>query len=254
MNRTNQVAIITGGGGYIGGAIARLFAEEGATVVLCDIQQGPMDEVVADITQKGGKAWTFKTDIRDKASIADAVRTTLERHGRIDILANVAGGSAREEIARIHLEKEEVIDQILGVNFYGAFYFCRAVAPVMIGQKSGKIINIGSAVGIKGQAGLCDYSAAKGAVITLTKSLAMELGPHNINVNCVSPGLVPRPGTNKDYVPATNYLQKCCTAEDVAHLVDFLASDKAGFILGENVVIDGGWSLGLKGDSSRQLR
>ncbi|GHT55554.1 beta-ketoacyl-ACP reductase [Spirochaetia bacterium] len=254
MNRTGQVAIITGGGGYIGGCIARLFGEEGAQVVICDIRQAEMDEVVHDITARGGKALALQTNIREVGEIEETVRKVKELYGRIDILANVAGGSAREDIARIHLEKQEAIDRILGVNFYGAFYFCRTVAGVMVEQGSGKIINIGSAVGIRGQAGLCDYSAAKGGIIALTKTLAMELGPYGINVNCVSPGLVPRPGTPRDYVPATNYLGRICTGEDVADLVDFLSGDKATFITGENVVIDGGWSLGLKGDSGRHLK
>jgi NAD(P)-dependent dehydrogenase (short-subunit alcohol dehydrogenase family) len=253
MDRNGQVAIVTGGGGYIGGAIAKLFAEQGATVVVCDIRQEEMDAVVNEITAKGGRALALKTDIRIVDEIEETVRKVKELYGRIDILANVAGGSARQDNARIHLEKKEVIERILGVNFYGAFYFCRAVAETMINQRSGKIINIGSAVGIRGQAGLCDYSAAKGGVITLTKTLAMELGPYNINVNCVSPGLVPRPDEDPGWVPQTNYLGGICTAVDVANLVDFLTGDKAGFILGENVVVDGGWSLGLKGDSSRKL-
>jgi NAD(P)-dependent dehydrogenase (short-subunit alcohol dehydrogenase family) len=253
MDRNGQVAIVTGGGGYIGGAIAQLLAEEGATVVICDIHQEPMDAVVSAITAKGGRALALKIDIRIAEEIEKAVGKVKELYSRIDILANVAGGSARQDIARIHLEKKEVIDRILGVNFYGAFYFCRAVAETMINQRFGKIINIGSAVGIRGWAGLCDYSAAKGGIITLTKSLAMELGPYNINVNCVSPGLVPRPDEKTDHIPQTNYLGKICSAKDVANLVCFLASDKADFILGENVVIDGGWSLGLKGDSARKL-
>jgi NAD(P)-dependent dehydrogenase (short-subunit alcohol dehydrogenase family) len=254
MDRNGQVAIITGGGGYIGGVIAQTFAAEGAVTIICDIRQEEMDTRVNEITASGGKALALQADIRIVDEIEGVIKKVLELYGRIDILANVAGGSARQDIARIHLEKKDVIDRILGVNFYGAFYFCRAVAEPMINQKAGKIINIGSAVGIRGQAGLCDYSAAKGGIITLTKTLAMELGPYGINVNCVSPGLVPRPEEGKTHIPKTNYLGKVCTAADVANLVDFLASDKADFITGENVVIDGGWSLGLKGDSSRQLK
>lgn len=118
-----------------------------------------------------------------------------------------------------------------------------------MGQGAGKIVNVASITGIRGLARLSDYAASKAGVIALTQSLAMELGPYGINVNCVSPGLVPRPEEKykEDQVKQTNYLGRVCTPEDVAYLIDFLAGPKAGFITGANVVIDGGRSLGLKG-------
>jgi 3-oxoacyl-[acyl-carrier protein] reductase len=249
MNRNGQVAIITGGGGIIGQATARLFAGDGATVVLCDIRRDELVKAAAEINAKGGKAAAIQTDIRSPDEIERMVKEVLDSYGRVDILVNVAGGSAREDIAPIHQMKTDVIDRILTVNLHGTLYACRAVAETMIKARGGKIVNVASVVGLRGLARLSDYAAAKAGVIALTQSLAMELGPHNINVNCVSPGLVPRPEEKEkeSQVKNTNYLGKVCRPEDVANLIDFLAGDKAGFITGANMIIDGGRSLGLKG-------
>jgi 3-oxoacyl-[acyl-carrier protein] reductase len=250
MNRNGQAAIITGGGGSIGGAVAGLFARDGAAVALCDIRGEELERVVREITASGGKAVAVKADICKPDEINRAVEKVKGLYGRIDVLVNVAGGSAREDNAPLHQAKPEVIDRILGVNLYGALYFCKAVAQTMIDQGQGKIVNVASIVGIRGRAKLCDYAASKAGVIALTQSLAMELGLYGINVNCVSPGLVPRP-EEKDRVDTiretTNYLGRVCTPEDVADLIDFLSGDKSTFITGANVVIDGGRSLGLKG-------
>jgi 3-oxoacyl-[acyl-carrier protein] reductase len=249
MDRSGQVAIVTGGGGSIGGAVAALFARNGAAVALCDIREEELERLVREITALGGKATAIKADIRSPDETGRAVEKVKALYGRVDVLVNVAGGSARENIAPIHLMKPEVIDRILTVNLHGALYFCRAVAQTMINQKQGKIVNVASIVGIRGLARLGDYAAAKAGVIALTQSLAMELGPYGINVNCVSPGLVPRPEEKdkEDSVRKTNYLGRVCTPEDVADLIDFLSGDKSNFITGANVVIDGGRSLGLKG-------
>jgi 3-oxoacyl-[acyl-carrier protein] reductase len=249
MNRNGQVAIITGGGGVIGAAVAGLFARDGAAVALCDIREEELERVVREITASGGKAVAVKADICKPDEINRAVEKVKGLYGRIDVLVNVAGGSAREDNAPLHQAKPEVIDRILAVNLYGALYFCKAVAQIMIEQGQGKIVNVASIVGIRGSAKLCDYAASKAGVIALTQSLAMELGPYGINVNCVSPGLVPRPEEKgkEDAVRKTNYLGKVCTPENVADLIDFLAGDKSSFITGANIVIDGGRSLGLKG-------
>ncbi|MDF2725889.1 MAG: short-chain dehydrogenase/reductase, partial [Paenibacillus sp.] len=178
-------------------------------------------------------------------------QAVIERFGRIDILVYSAGGSARQQNALLHQAEEDVIDRILDVNLRGVMYCSKAVVGHMIARNSGKIVNIGSIVGINGKAKLVDYSAAKAGVIAVTKSLALEAGQHGITVNCVSPGLVPRQDElgKLDYVRKTNVLGRVCQPEDIANMVNFLVSDEADFITGQNFVVDGGRSLGLRGDS-----
>jgi len=147
-------------------------------------------------------------------------------------------------------QEDYVIDRVLKINLYGAFWASRAAARVMIKQgEGGKIINFSSAVGFNGLANCCDYAAAKGGVISLTKALAKELGPYKINVNSVAPGVVQRPGedTDTERTLGTNLLGEKCLASDIANLVKFLTSDKARFITGQVYVCDGGRSLSMKG-------
>ena len=142
------------------------------------------------------------------------------------------------------------VQEVLKVNLYGAFWASRAAARIMIKQgEGGKIINFSSAVGINGLVSCCDYAASKGGVISLTKSLAKELGPYKINVNSVAPGIVMRPEEKggDDRALKTNLLGEKCTAADIANLVEFLVSDKADFITGQTYVIDGGRTLSMKG-------
>lgn len=145
---------------------------------------------------------------------------------------------------------ESVIDRVLKVNLYGAFWASRAAAKIMIKQGTGgKIINFASAVGINGLANCCDYAASKGGIMSLTKSLAKERGAYKINVNAVAPGVVMRPeeDNSSDRATKTNLLGEKCTAEDIANLVAFLASDKALFITGQTYICDGGRTLSMKG-------
>ena len=190
----------------------------------------------------------------DSKSVNEVVAKAVEDFGRLDISIHVAGGSARiagKDAKYVPLVEQEdyVIDKVLKVNLYGAFWVSRAAARVMIQQgEGGKIINFASAVGINGLKNCCDYAASKGGVMSLTKALAKELGPHKINVNSVAPGVVQRPGENDEspYVYNSNLLGKKCYASDIANLVEFLVSDKAGFITGQTYVIDGGRTLSMK--------
>lgn len=247
MTPANKVAVVTGGAGYIGSTTAKRLASDGASVVVCDVN-GELARSVADtIIADGGEAMAVETDVRSTASIDDMVEQVLERFGHIDILVNVAGGSARERWSMVHGSSEEVINEILDINLRGVIFCCRAVIGHMIEQGSGKIVNVASIVATQGHAGFADYAAAKGGVIAFSRTLAMEVAPHNINVNCVSPGLVPRPGTSVEGIPETNYLGRIATAETVSNVIAFLVSDEADFIVGQNYVVDGGRSLGLKG-------
>ena len=247
MDLEHKVAIITGGAGYIASTTAKRLAAEGAAVVVCDID-GEAARAVADaIVADGGTATAIETDVRRTASIGTMVEQVIEQHGHIDILVNVAGGSARERASTVHGSSEEVITHTLDVNLRGAIFCSRAVIGHMIERSSGKIVSVASALALQGQREHADYAAAKAGVIAFSRTLAMEVAPHNINVNCVSPGLVPRPGTRVDDIPQTNYLGKIATPETVSNLIAFLVSDEADFIVGQNYVVDGGWSLGLKG-------
>lgn len=251
----NKVAFITGAGGYIGSETARTLAKSGIAIAVCDINEEAVNKTVESIKILGGVAFGRVLDVTDSADVDAAVAETVEKFGRLDIMVHIAGGSARiagkDAKYRPLVEQEDyVIDRVLKVNLYGAFYASRAAARVMIKQgEGGKIINFSSAVGINGLKTCTDYAAAKGGVMSLTKALAKELGPYKINVNSVAPGVVMRPEENggDDRALKTNLLGKKCMAEDIANLVEFLVSDKAGFITGQTYVCDGGRTLSMKG-------
>lgn len=245
MKFENKVAVITGGGGSIGGAIARQLAAGGAAVALADLNPEPAAKLSAEIESAGGRALPVPVNVCDRESIRNMVASVREKLGPIDILVNNAGGSARGECSLFHQSKDEVVDRILDVNLKGPMYCIRAVVEEMVERRGGKIINIGSIVGMRGLAYCADYSAAKGGIIAITKTLALELGEYGINVNCVSPGLVPRPDQDAEAMRKTNVLRKICSPEDIAHAVVFLLSPEAGFVTGQNYVVDGGRSLGL---------
>lgn len=251
----SKVAFITGAGGYIGGECAAVLAKQGIKIAVCDINDETIEKTVKRIEEAGGIAKGYKADVTDPKSIDGAINSAFEDMGGLDIMVHVAGGSARiagpdAKFVPLAEQEDYVINTVLQVNLFGAIWASRSAAKIMIREgKGGKIINFSSAVGLNGLVGACDYAAAKGGVMSLTKSLAKELGPHGINVNSVAPGVVMRPeeGNSTDRALKTNLLGKKCLASDVANLVEFLTSDKAGFITGQTYVIDGGRSLSMKG-------
>ena len=254
-----KVAFITGAGGYIGGECARTLAKNGIAIAVCDINPDTIKATVDAIIADGGEAFGRVLDVTDPADVNAAVNETVEKYGRLDIMVHVAGGSERiagPNATYAHLADQEdyVIDRVLQVNLYGALWASRAAARVMVKQgEGGKIINFASTVGINGLKGCVSYAASKGGVMSMTKALAKELGPHKINVNAVAPGVVCRPEVDtttpdgKAYALNTNVLGEKCTAQDIANMVEFLASDKANFITGQTYVVDGGRSLSMKG-------
>lgn len=251
----SKVAFITGAGGYIGSETAVTLAKQGIRIAVCDINPDSIEKTVKRVEEIGGTAKGYVFDVTDSKDVERVVKEIVKDFGRLDIMVHVAGGSARiagKAAKYVPLVEQEdyVIDQVLKINLYGAFWASRAAARIMIEQgEGGKIINFASAVGLNGLACCCDYAASKGGVISLTKSLAKELGKYKINVNAVSPGLVIRPGEKTDDERAfkTNFLEEKCTAADIANLVEFLVSDKARFITGQNYVCDGGRTLAMKG-------
>lgn len=250
-----KVAFITGAGGYIGRACALTLARAGVAVAVCDINEAAVAATVVSITEEGGTARGYVADVSVSESITAAIEQARAQLGRLDVMVHVAGGSARiagKDARYAHLVNQEdyVIDRVLKVNLYGALFASRAAARIMIEQgEGGRIINFSSTVGINGLKSCVEYAAAKGGVMSMTKALAKELGPHKITVNSVAPGIVMRPEEKggEERAVTTNLLGKKCTADDIAALVEFLVSEKAGFITGQTYVIDGGRSLSMKG-------
>ena len=254
-----KVAFITGAGGYIGSEVALTLAKGGVAVAVCDINDETVQKTVDMIKEIGGEVFGRVMDVTDSADVDAAVAETIEKFGRLDIMVHVAGGSARiagpkASYAPLVLQEDYVIDRVLKINLYGAFWTSRAAARQMIKQgEGGRIINFSSAVGFNGLKGCVDYAASKGGIMSMTRALAKELGEYKITVNSVAPGIVCRPEVDTEsesghhYAYETNFLGEKCTAEDIANLVEFLASDKARFITGQTYVCDGGRSLSMKG-------
>ena len=248
-----KTAFITGAGGYIGTQTALTLAKEGINIAVCDISEKSVQATVDKINAAGGNAKGYVSDVTVSADIEAAINKAAVDFGSLDIMVHIVGGSARiagGNYVPLVEQEDSVIDRVLKVNLYGAFWASRAAAKIMIKQGcGGKIINFASAVGINGLATCCDYAASKGGVMSLTKSLAKELGQYKINVNAVAPGVVMRPeeDNSSDRATKTNLLGEKCTADDIANLVAFLASDKARFITGQTYVCDGGRTLSMKG-------
>lgn len=247
MKLDNKRALITGGGRGIGAATAFLFAEEGARVGIVDLREEGLEEVAAKAKQRGFEFKTFVGDVSKKDQIERVMEGFIEEFGRIDILVNNAGIA----ISRPFLEKTvEDWVKTLQVNLIGVFLCSQAAAGYMLEQKSGKIINISSIRGINhcGREGIMDYSASKGAVINLTKTMAKELAPY-INVNTVAPGHTNTEMTKslpqevrRNMIEGT-YLKRLAEPEEIAKAILFFASSDADFITGQLLLIDGGFSL-----------
>jgi len=242
-----KVALITGGSRGIGKAIALELASGGADVALCARTEGAAELVAAEIAALGAKALPCQADVADASQAQAAVTATLEAFGRIDILVNNAGITRDNLLMRM---KEEDWDAVLATNLKGAFNCCKAVARPMIKARSGRIINVTSVVGISGNAGQSNYAASKAGLIGLTKSLAKEFASRNITVNAVAPGLVPDTGMTADLadqvveqMQAQIPLGRTGTVQEIAHAVTFLASERAAYITGQVLVVDGGMTM-----------
>lgn len=242
----NQVVIITGGSRGIGAAAAKLFAKAGANVVITFAKDAKAAKgVVEEIKKSGRDAMAMKADISKKASSELVVQTTMKRFGRIDILVNNAGIWTDGKIGEMTGREWK---KTMEVNLDGMFFLTNAVVPIMKKQRSGKIINISSTAGQRGEAEHSHYAASKGGMISFTKSIATELGPFNINVNSVAPGWVDTElnlsvFSNKKFKEQERKkipIQRIPTAEDIAGPIVFLASDLARHITGEIVNVNGG--------------
>ncbi len=244
MELKGQTAIITGAGRGIGKVIALKLAQLGANVVINDVPtSADADDTVNEINSSGGNALAIKGDVRSQEDVMFLIEQTVEKFGSIDILVNNAG-ITRDGLLMKMSEKDW--DDVLDINLKGAFNCIKAVTRIMMKQRSGKIVNVASVVGVMGNAGQANYSASKAGLIGLTKSIAKELAPRNINCNAIAPGFIKSDMTEKlpenvkeqylNNIP----LKRFGTPDDVAEVVAFLASGKSKYITGQVLHIDGG--------------
>jgi meso-butanediol dehydrogenase / (S,S)-butanediol dehydrogenase / diacetyl reductase len=239
-----KVVIVTGAASGIGEATARHFAADGATVVLVDRNQAKLDKVAGDLSSD--RTLAHVADVSDSSAVDDMISTTVKRFGRLDVLVNNAGVHAGGE------PKEITNDQwreVMATDVDGVFYGCRAALPHLEKTK-GCIVNTASVSGLGGDWSMSPYNAAKGAVVNLTRALAMDMGKKGVRINAVCPSLT-RTGMTADMMDDKNLLAKfaeriplgrVCEAKEIASVIAFLASDDASFMTGANVAVDGGVS------------
>lgn len=246
MDLKGKVAIVTGGAQGIGKSIATQLAQAGANVVVADVMEEVAKSTAQEISQKGNEAISVKVDVSNLSSVEEMVKKTLDKFGRIDILVNNAGITRDALVMRM---KEEDWDLVLDINLKGAFNCIKTVSPIMMKQKSGKIVNIASIVGIIGNIGQANYSASKAGLIALTKTCARELASRRINVNAVAPGFIQTsmterlPAQVKEKLSSQIPFGEIGKPEDVASAVLFLVSEKASYITGEVIRVDGGMAM-----------
>ena len=244
-----KVSLVTGASRGLGKAHALKLSSLGSKVAVnyVDIEgesnQADAAEVVKAITGQGGEAIAVEADIRDAEAVKAMVEKVVERWGKIDILVNNAGITRDNLLLRM---SEEAWDDVIDTNLKGAYLCTKFVLRSMMKQKWGRIINIASISGVMGTAGQGNYSASKGGLIAFTKSIAREMGSLNITVNAIAPGFIitdmtdKLPAERKEAILSLISLQRFGQPEDVAELVAFLASDRAGYITGQVIGIDGG--------------
>jgi 3-oxoacyl-[acyl-carrier protein] reductase len=235
-----KVVMVTGGAAGIGKVTAENFARQGAKVAICDVNTEAGEATTKEL---GPEASFTQVDVADSASVSDWVETAMDRYGQIDVLVNNAGITRDGLIMRM---KEEDWDAVINVNLKSAFNCIKAVSKIMVRQKSGRIINLASVVGVMGNPGQANYVASKAGMIGLTKTVAKELGSRGITVNAVAPGFIETDMTAvlsekaREAMLSIIPLQRSGTPQDVAEAIMFLASDSAAYITGQVLHVTGG--------------
>lgn len=260
LGMKGRVALITGPVKGMGAAVSLAFAAEGCRVALVGRDTAAIEPLARQIRDDGGEAVVIACDMTDARACETAVTFANEALGPIDILVNVAGGSGPIGKTGVETTPEE-FDEIVVLNMRGPFNMMRAVLPGMMARRTGKVVNVGGTFGMRGRAGRMAYSASKWGLRGITKSFALEAGAHNINVNCVAPGMVDGPRFRTKVIPemaarlgiseeeavarhASDYaLGRVSTGDDVAAACLFLASDASRQITGVDLPVDGGWAM-----------
>lgn len=242
-----KTAVVTGGSRGIGRAIAETFAREGANVIITRISESAStEEIVKSLTAYGVQAEAKIFDVADFETSHNVIKAVYEKYGSIDILVNNAGITRDALLMRM---TEKQWDEVIAVNLKSAFNLCHAVAPLMMKQRKGSIINLSSIVGMNGNAGQANYAAAKAGVIALTKSIAKELGSRGIRANAIAPGFVDTDMTQAIPEEARKEwlnnipLRRSGQPEDIANVALFLASDLASYLTGQVLSVCGGMNI-----------
>lgn len=246
MRFHEKTVVVTGGAAGIGAATVRRFAEEGAAVAIWDVDAGRGKALADDLVAKGSRAVFISCDTSSASDVAAAVEQTLTAVGRIDILINNAGITRDATLIKM---SEAQWDQVIGINLTGVFHCTHAIAPLMVAQGFGRILNASSVVGLYGNFGQTNYAATKAGVIAMTKVWAKELGRKGVTVNAVAPGFIATEMVQampeevlagmKDKVP----VKRLGTPEEIAGIYAFLASEEASYINGAVISADGGITL-----------
>jgi 3-oxoacyl-[acyl-carrier protein] reductase len=243
----DKVAIVTGAAAGIGAGVAELFAESGARVFLVDIDGAQAKKVAAGIEAKGGLAFAFEADARNREAMAKVIDDAIARFGRIDVLINNAGVYPRQPFLEM---TEEQWDTMQDINLKSVFHCTKLVMPHMVKQRSGAVVNISSVTFFTGLAPLTHYIASKGAIIGFTRSLAREMGVHNVRVNCITPGAIETEGERKlmskkesDTFMDVQSLKRRITPLDLARVCLFLSTELSDAMTGQTLNVDGGWIM-----------
>lgn len=243
MFLTGQIAIITGAGAGIGKAIALVLAKEGADIAVTDVNLEAVQQTAIEIEALGRKSYAVQSDVSDSAAVESFIGAVVEKFGKIDILVNNAGITRDTLLIRM---KDADWESVLKINLTGTFNCTRAVSKIMMKQRSGRIVNMASVIGLMGNAGQANYAASKAGVIALTKSAAKELASRGVLVNAIAPGFIMTRMTDvlPDQVKAEMLnripLARFGKPEDIANTILFLVSEAASYITGQVIQVDGG--------------
>jgi 3-oxoacyl-[acyl-carrier protein] reductase len=241
MKLKDQVAIVTGAGRNIGEEVSKLFAKEGAKIAVVDLDKVRGQRTVDTVKAAGGDAALFVADVSKGPDVAALVKNVVGHFGHVDILVNNVAISDNKSLLDI---TEEDWDRVMTVSLKSQFLMSQAVARQMIAQKTGgRIVNVGSTSGWQGRPRATAYSAAKAAIANFTRTIAVQLAPHNIRVNAIVPNKIGSPVGKDEFDPTRpvqNMLRRSGKPEEAAKAILFLASDDSSFVIGENLFVDGG--------------